>query len=312
MRSLIAQSPIDHVVVFLQENRSFDHYFGAFPGADGFPSVVRMPDGHGGFVSPFHIDAPCSHDPDHSWEGTNHKIHGGKLDGFVAYDGPWTMGHYGKEEIPGYWALAQRFTLCDRWFCSMLGQTNPNRLYMLSGQSGGQVDNGAIGGQLNGTFDWPCLADSLEAKGISWATYGVPPGNAPQDTFENYNLLTDFKSVQTNPVMLAKTSHTVADFEVACRTGTLPAVSWVVPENNVSEHPLAPLPFGVVFGTAVINAVMSSPLWPRTLLIFTYDEAGGYYDHVPPPRVDKYGLGQRVPAVIVSPWAKRGYISHRV
>jgi LPXTG-motif cell wall-anchored protein len=92
----------------------------------------------------------------------------------------------------------------------------------------------------------------------------------------------------------------------------LPAVSWVVPENFVSEHPLYPQPWGVAYSIAVIKAVMNSPAWPRTLLIFSYDEAGGYYDHVAPPTVDRYGLGQRVPTVIVSPWAKRGYISHRV
>jgi phospholipase C len=312
VRSLIAASPIDHVVVVMQENRSFDHYFGAFPGADGFPASVKMPDGHGGFVAPFHIDQPCTFDPDHSWVGTHNKVRGGRNDGFVAYDGPWTMGYYGQADVPGYWELARRFTLCDRWFCSLLGPTNPNRLYLLSSQSGGQVGNGNDTGVVNGVFDWQNMADLLEAKGVPWATYGVPPGNVPQVTLENYNLLIDFKSVLNNPSMLAKTSHTIAEFEVACQTGTLPAVSWVLPENFVSEHPLYPRTWGVAFGTAVINAVMQSPAWPRTLLIFTYDEGGGYYDHVAPPRVDNFGLGQRVPAIIVSPWAKRGYISHRV
>src|ERR1700741_708079 len=120
VRSLIAASPIDPVVVLVQENRSFDHYFGAFPGADGFPAVVRVPDGHGGFVEPFRIETPCSTDPDHSWEGTHNKVRGGRMDGFVAYDGPWTMGYHPQEDVPGHWELARRFTLCDRFFCSLL------------------------------------------------------------------------------------------------------------------------------------------------------------------------------------------------
>ena len=247
--------------------------------------------------------------PDHSWEGTNAKIRGGRNDGFVAYDGPWTMGYYDEADIPGYWQLARRFTLCDRWFCSIPSQTNPNRLYLLSNQSGGLLDNAAA---VNGVFDWPNMADLLEAKGVPWATYGVPPGNVPQITLENYNLLADFRSVHTNPAMLAKTMHTIADFEVACRTGNLPAVSWVLPENFVSEHPLYPLDWGTAFADAVINAVIAQPHVGGTMLILTYDEGGGYYDHVAPPRVDKYGLGQRVPATIISPWAKRGHVSHRV
>jgi phospholipase C len=194
----------------------------------------------------------------------------------------------------------------------MLGPTNPNRLYLLSGQSGEQVDNGNSSGVVNGIFDWPNMADLLEAKGIPWATYGVPPGNVPQVTLENYNLLADFKSVQANPAMLAKTSRTIAEFEAACLTGTLPAVSWVIPENFVSEHPLYPQPWGVAYTMAVVNAVMSSPAWARTMLVLTYDEGGGYYDHVAPPAVDKFGLGMRVPSIIISPWAKRGYVSHRV
>ena len=314
IRTLAAASPIDHVVILVQENRSFDHYFGAFPNADGFPSVVRVPDGHGGFVSPFHIDAACTHDPDHTWNGTHNKVRGGRMDGFVAYDGPWTMGYLTEADIPGHWALARRFTLCDRWFCSMLGPTNPNRLYLLSSQSGGQVANGdpATGGAFNGVFDWPNMADLLEAKGIPWATYGVPPGNLPQVTEENYNLLADFASVRADPAMLAKTSRTIAEFELDCITGSLPAVSWITPQNFVSEHPGYPQPWGVAFTLAVVNAVMHSPAWPRTLLVLTYDEAGGLYDHAAPPRVDGYGLGMRVPSIIISPWARRGYVSHRV
>jgi phospholipase C len=306
--ALAAGSPIDHVVILCQENRSFDHYFGLFPDADGFPDGVRMPDGKGGYVRPFPITAACSADPDHTWEGTHVKMHDGRLDRFVSHDGPHTMGYYREADIPGFWQLARRFTLCDRWFCSQLGPTVPNRLYLFSSQSNGIKENPSPG--LD--YDWPTMADRLEDKGIPWAVYTFPGGNASEAVVgEDYDSLAFFSTIRAKPLMWQKTLRTIQEFDAACRLGTLPAVSWVCPENFVSEHPLFPQPWGVAFNLAVVNAVMNSPLWKRTMLIVTYDEAGGYYDHVVPPTVDAEGLGQRVPAMIISPWAKRGFISHR-
>ncbi|MGI8663411.1 MAG: phospholipase C [Acidimicrobiales bacterium] len=303
-----ASSPIDHVVILCQENRSFDHYFGGFPEADGFPTGIALPDGKGGTVAPFRITDACSADPDHSWEGTHAKLHDGAMDGFVADDGPWTMGYYGEADIPGYWQLARRFTLCDRWFCSVLGPTVPNRLFLFSSQAGGHIDNPAPG--LD--YDWPTMADRLEDKGIPWAVYTFPGGNLGETAAgEDYDSLAFFSTIRAKPLMWAKTLKTIVEFELACQSDALPAVSWICPENFVSEHPLFPQPWGVGFSLAVINAVMRSPAWSRTMLILTYDEAGGYYDHVVPPSVDGYGLGQRVPSLIISPWAKRGFVSHR-
>jgi phospholipase C len=305
----VAGSPIDHVVVVMQENRSFDHYFGAFPDADGIPAGTAVPDGEGGTVRPFRLPGACSIDPNHSFADMHAKWHGGRNDGFVAYDGPWAMGIYAEPDIPGYWALARRFRLCDAWFSSVLGPTVPNRLHLWTSQSGGFRDNP---GPTVFSFDWETVVDRLDTRNVPWAVYGVPPGNLPLEVAtEDYNSLSFFPHLRRDPVSLARLAQPISQYFVDCATGRLPAVSWIVPETTVSEHPPAPVDFGVALVTAVLRATFASPLWPRTMVLFTYDEAGGFYDHAPPPQVDALGLGFRVPTIVISPWSRPG-VSHRV
>jgi hypothetical protein len=162
------------------------------------------------------------------------------------------------------------------------------------------------------SFDWETVVDRLDARQVPWGVYGVPPGNLPLEVAtEDYNSLAFFTHLRRNPVSLARLSQPITQYFVDCALGTLPAVSWVVPETSISEHPPGPIDFGVAFVTAVLRATFASPLWPRTMVVFTYDEAGGLYDHAPPPQVDRLGLGFRVPTIVISPWARRG-VSHRV
>ncbi|HEY4376078.1 MAG TPA: alkaline phosphatase family protein [Acidimicrobiales bacterium] len=325
---------IDHVVILMQENRSFDHYFGARPNVRGFGDP-KMPEAAvgprspwaqpfsgspAGFLLPWHLDTitgqECIADPDHSWLGQHTALAGGKVDGFANFQGARALGYYERADLPYYWKLADEFTLCDHQFCSVLGPTNPNRYVAMTGtvdpaaRAGGpKIDN-----DTSTPLDWPTYPERLEAQGISWRIYHEA------DDFDD-NSVKYFKNFMglptTSPLYDAAIRNRGRDaFAQDAAAGNLPQVTWIVAPQAQSEHPLWPPAMGEDFTARQLSAVMgNAKLWAKTVFIITYDENGGFFDHVAPPvpepgTKDEFvqgqpiGLGFRVPTLVVSPWSR--------
>ena len=318
---------VEHIVIYMQENRSFDHYLGLLGRGDGLrlnhkglPKNTN-PDLEGNPVSMFHIDSTCDTHPgaSQSWNDSHISFNGGVMDGFVrAADGATgSMGYYDGDDIPFYYGLARTFPLCDRWFCSVLGQTFPNRRYLQAATSVGIVS----------TDIQEVLATPVAPNGVIWERL-----NAHGITWNDYAI--DISDILLFPTFAkANTSHIKRfnDFLTDCAAGTLPQVSIISPgDTTYTEEPPADIQNGEAYSSSIINAVMNSPVWPNTVMFFMYDEHGGYYDHVPPPSAiapdtieprihvppdqpgafDRYGV--RVPAYVISPFAKKHYVSHVV
>ncbi|HEY6270845.1 MAG TPA: alkaline phosphatase family protein [Terriglobales bacterium] len=330
---------INHIIWIIQENHTFDNYFGTFPGADGLPPSSCLPKlpGSTPCVEPFHMPpAMPSCDLKHNW-GTAHAAYdNGRMDGFVWAEGSaYTLGYYDDRDIPNYWNYARHFTLCDRFFSSMNGPSFPNHAYTVAAQAGGLLGNASTLEQLEDELDDPdgfsfaSMVDLLAQARISWKYYietGPPPADGQEATradhylwypdpkqFTLWNPLPGFKTVRENPAIMA---HLVgqAEYFADLRQGTLPQVSWLIPRFNDSEHPpgwMAPVSQGMWYVTKLINALMDSPYWKDSVVFLTWDDYGGFYDHVPPPVVDAFGYGPRVPTLVISPFAKPGYISHQ-
>lgn len=298
---------IEHIIFLIQENHSFDNYFGTYPGADGIPAGTKMPlyPGGPGVISPFHLAFRLTHDLDHSWETAHAAYNGGKMDGFIAAEhSADTMGYYDGRELPNYWAYAGKFTLCDQFFSSLMGPSLPNHLYTVAGQSGGDVRNRIL--PPAGGYGFKTMAELLERSRISWKYYD---GRPTPHLFWLWNPLPGFKTFRNNRRLM---DHLVMNTEYFkdLRQGTLPAVAWIVPNVWESEHPPANIQLGMGYTTALVNALMKSRYWRSTLLVITWDDYGGFFDHVPPPQVDRYGYGLRVPTILISPYARAGYIDH--
>jgi phospholipase C len=295
--------PIDHIVIACQENRTFDTYFGYYPraGSFGVPPGYTQPDGKGGTVTPHHFSAHVSGDPSHTWQSVHGELAGGKMNGFYTTDGKTALGYYNSSDLPYYAALADHFTLCGHYFGSVLGPTVPNRLALWAGTSGGvTVDT------LNeGSLDYSTIVDLLDAAHITWKCYNLGLGYGSFDDLEHFNPLVFFKRWQND----ARLHFDEDDYYADLKAGKLPQVSFLITESLISEHP----PFDIKTGQhamgKVINALIASSLWQRSALFLTYDEGGGFFDHVAPPQLDAYGLGFRVPTFVISPYARRGYIS---
>ncbi|MBV9607356.1 MAG: hypothetical protein JO027_19740 [Solirubrobacterales bacterium] len=355
---------IEHVVILIQENRSFDHYFGSYRGVRGFadPNVMKLSDGSGlsifaqpgypgGFdgdhLYPFHLDSynngECTNDIDHSWGPQHAYWDAGKLDGFVtgheaadgAANGPLALGYYTRRDLSFYYALADAFTLCDNYYCSVIGPTDPNRCYAMSawldpaGTQGGPIlSTSSTRVERYATLSWTTMPEQLQARGISWKVYGSADGNYGD------NVLPYFKQYWSNPTLAANalTPSFPGTFQADVAAGTLPQVSWVLAPLIASEHPPAPEIYGEVVAAQVLNTLVSNPaVWAKTALFITYDENGGFFDHVPPPvapagtageyltvnplpsdasgTAGPIGLGFRVPMLIVSPFARGGFVS---
>jgi phospholipase C len=293
---------IDHIIFLIQENHSFDNYFGTYPHAAGFPRGWRVPAHPGGppAVAPFHFTFALPHDLGHTWEIAHAAMNGGNMDGFIqAERSVDTVGYYDRSDLPNYWSYADHFALCDRFFSSLAGPSLPNHLYTVAAQSGGLLNNQHE--PPPGGFSFPTMAELLGKARISWKYYegGVP------EQFDLWNPLPGFKSFMHDP---AHRAHLVANTQYFhdLREGTLPAVSWIVPNLEESEHPPADLQLGMWYVTHFVNALMKSPYWASTVLVITWDDYGGFYDHAAPPQLDRYGYGPRVPALIISPYARRG------
>ena len=274
-----AETPLGHVVLLMRENRSFDHYFGRYPGADGLPA--------GAPVTTATLD--CVADPPHDEEAARSAAATG------TFPAPARLV-FSERDVPLAWALARRFTLCDRYFASVLGPTFVNRLFSVAASPGGFTDNPS---RIDPTLlPRPNLIDRLDAAGVDWACYLAHVPDA------RYNPVAYYPERESDP----RASRTFSEFLSDAATGRLPAVSWVVPEDPLTEHPATPPQWGQRFAALAVQALAKSPVWRDSALVLNYDESGGFYDHVAPPG----GAGYRVPCTVVSPFARPGHVSHAV
>jgi phospholipase C len=306
------RGPIRHLVVSCQENRSFDHYYGYAPQvqARGFgpPPGYTQPDAAGVGHAPFELTAVRSSDPPHSWNAVHEQWDGGRMDGFYRStqartgNGNISMPYYTARELPFYYSLFDNSALCANYFCSLLGPTWPNRFYLMSGTSGGITTNGLWGYGIFDSAKWPIILDLLDEAEVSWKIYYI--GFDGVEVGDTDNVAVFWSRWAHDP----RTTASLDDYLADCRNGTLPNVSWIIPSFSMKfdEHPDADVTVGMGFQQQVINALRTSPNWHQSALFLTYDEHGGFFDHVPPPQVDAYGLGVRVPLWVVSPHAKRG------
>jgi phospholipase C len=357
---------IQHIVVIMQENRSFDTYFGTYPGADGIPMqngvpTVCSPDPlTKQCIKPYHDGADVNAGGPHAAASAVTDIAGGKMDGFVAAfrqgskacrgkspdtpgcstgKTPDVMGWHDAREIPNYWAYAQNFVLQDKMFEPNSSWSLPAHLFMVSAWSADCTQPGnpasctnALDGPKGGLraanmkkldYAWTDLTYLMHKANVSWAYY-LSEGNEPDCADDAmlcqprpqarnvpgiWNPLPAFDTVKQDGQL--ENIQTVDKFLSAAKSGTLPAVSWVVPENKVSEHPPAKVSDGQTYVTSLINAVMQGPDWSSTAIFLAWDDWGGFYDHVVPPTVDQNGYGLRVPGLVISPYAKKGYIDHQ-
>ena len=303
------ETPIRHVIVACQENRSFDHYLGYAPQvqAAGFgpPPGYGQPNGPRGLVTPHRLTALSTHDLPHDWASVHGQWDRGAMDGFATHSGPAAMGYYTEAELPFYYGLFDDSALCVNYFSSVLGPTQPNRFYLMSGTSGGITTDGHGG---FGMFDHPMILDLLDAAGVTWEVYNVSRESVPRRNPEN---------VAPFWTAFARDERTRAsrnDFLDDLHTERLPSVSFVVSSEagGWDEHPPASVRLGMNVQEELVSALRQSSAWDSAAYILTYDEHGGFFDHVRPPEVDAFGLGVRVPAWIISPWAKPGHLEPAV
>jgi phospholipase C len=366
---------IKHVIVIMQENRSFDSYFGTYPGADGIPMkngtpTACVPTGNGGACQrpqPDHADVNGG--GPHAQPNASADIDGGKMDGFVeqasrAKKGcadptdpacsnsktPDVMGYHTQSDIPNYWAYAKNFVLQDHMFEPNASWSLPAHLFMVSEWSAHctQHDNPSScknaldrpglppgfgkkahqqpqqGHRKRPIYAWTDLTYLLHKQNVSWGYY-VVPGTEPDCA--NAAALTCAPVAQSartpgiwNPLPYFDTVkddgqlgdvQPVDGYYAAAKAGSLPSVSWVVPSGAESEHPPGPVSFGQSYVTSLINAAMSGPEWNSTAIFLAWDDWGGFYDHVNPPSVDENGYGLRVPGMVISPYARQGYVDHQ-
>ncbi len=364
---------IKHVIIVMQENRSFDSYFGTYPGADGIPMsngtpTACLPNPTGGCLRPYHDTMDVNGGGPHAKRDAVADVDGSKMDGFVkerhaalpgcsdpqnpacaASGTPDVMGYHTGAEIPNYWTYARDFVLDDHMFEPVKSWSLPDHLYLVSAWSAkchhaspmSCVNN--IGGPYLGTrfnravhaeltagqtsidLAWTDITWLMYEHHVSWAYYvqkGYQPDCAddaaetcapvPQNatTPGIWNPLPLFTDVQHDNQL--GNIKDLSQYFAAAKAGTLPAVSWITPSQPDSEHPPASVHQGQAYVTSVINAAMQSPDWSSTAIFLAWDDWGGFYDHVVPPQVDQNGYGLRVPSIVISPYAKHGYIDHQI
>jgi phospholipase C len=364
---------IEHVVFLMKENRSFDHYFGTYRGVRGFDDhpagdlgvfAQRWPGGRDRTLLPFHLDSSsamgeCTTDLDHSWRGEHLSRGPGDNSAFVAthvqaeFEGPengvLTMGYYTRRDLPFYYALADAFTLCDNYHCSVLGPTHPNRLMSLSGtidpagSAGGPVLETNSSPEAVYSVHWDTMPEVLEDAGVSWKVY-TPTGEIYAPTFVaqhgmgTTDAILPYFSQYKNPTSALYQKAFLPlypdDFVADIASGSLPAVSWLLPPAGYDEHPSSPPALGEYFTNQVLLALVSNPeVWSKTVLFHMYDENDGFFDHVAPPVAPKgtageylagtlpseahgvrgpVGLGFRVPMLVLSPFARGGHVASQV
>jgi phospholipase C len=320
-------TPIKHFIFLMQENHSFDNYFGTYPGANGIPPGTCIPvdpfnDPDGECIEPFRIgdtDVQLD-DPDHSLETNNVQYNEGKLDGFVYalnqrnQDGRLAMGYYDDRELPYHWNIADEYVLFDNYFSSAGGGSYINHMYWVSGDPG-EVGRGE--NQQEVLSEVVTIFDRLQENGISWKFY--IQNYEPDLTYRTLHLYPGNRASQViwAPVLYMDrfiddpelNQHIVNldEYYTDLVDGTLPAVAFIAP-SGPSEHPPSSLKSGQRFIKTLIQSLMQSQYWESSAFMWSYDDWGGWYDHVSPPQVDEFGYGFRVPALLVSAYAKQGYI----
>jgi phospholipase C len=327
-------TPIEHVIVIVKENHTFDNYFGSFPGAEGTNVAMTST----GMVQvaepPTQLTRDLCHEHQCALDGWNHGAmnHWDLADTRNQKDN-LAYAQYTESDIPNYWALAKDYVLGDHFFAAMMGPSFPGHMFALAAQSGWALgnpsqttpwgcddnmgttipvlDNGSCTvKQVFPCFKFPTVADLLPSRNLTWKFYGT---KLPPVIGETWSMFDGVDQVR-NTSMWGDHIVDESQFDSDAMAGTLPNVVWLVPQDTNSEHP----PFNICSGEnwtiGHINAVMSSPEWAHTAILFTYDDFGGWYDHVPPPRQygcddnTPYGLGFRLPLIVVSPYAKKGYV----
>ena len=361
---------IKHVIIIMQENRSYDSYFGTYPGGDGIPMrhgvpTVCVPNPAGGCDRPYHDTADVNGGGPHGVVNAIGDINNGKMNGFIrqrdaakascripddpACNGasgvPDVMGYHTAAELPNYWTYAKNYVLQDHMFEPVKSWSLPEHMYLVSGWSarcknrspmscvndivgpygvntfGEAVHKELSTGKTSIDLAWTDITWLLYAKHVSWAYYvqsGSQP-DCPNDQAETcvtvrqsastpgiWNPLPLFGDVQTDHQL--HNIQPLGNFLQAASAGSLPAVSWVVPSGPDSDHPPASVHRGQAYVTALINAIMKSPDWKSSAIFLAWDDWGGFYDHVIPPAVDENGYGLRVPSLVISPYAKKGFI----
>lgn len=356
VQKLIAQPPkragtlkdIKHVVLLMQENRSFDHYFGTLSGVRGFgdpnaltlstgKSVFHQPDAANpnGYLLPFHLDSFSTNaqklpSTSHAWKVQHQAWNGGRMDQWLpahraadGADGPYTMGYFKREDIPFHYALAEAFTICDAYHCSVMGPTWPNRLYWMTGT----IDADALaGGPVISNkkppegFRWTTYAERLEAAGIPWRVYQYGEmGKRAHNLFRTFPRFMD--AAATSPLWMKGMPDTDEElFAHDVLHDRLPTVSWMFPAAEANEHPNNMPAAGADFIARRLNELAANPdVWAKTVFILNYDENDGLFDHVPPPVPPEgtpgeyvnglpIGGGFRVPCILISPWTVGGWV----
>jgi phospholipase C len=362
---------VKHIVILMQENRSFDHYFGTLSGVRGFSDPAALKHANGkpifdqygyqpgtgvdasGYLQPFNLrnDPPSENGSDtndiaHDWVTQHHSWNGGAMDSFVkahlnadgAANGPVTMGYFTRSELSFYYALADAFTICDGYHCSVLGPTDPNRLMTFSasidpaGVAGGPVITTASDRlAMTGTLNWKTMPEALLEAEVSWKVYNDPTGILGLGVLSYFKNYTDpFSRTGIELIARGLTPSYPGDFRSDVAKGKLPSVSWIVPPLAECEHPAAPPEWGEYLVQQILNILVSHPdVWAQTVFIVDYDENGGFFDHVPPASAPArtageyltvsplpssaggiagpIGLGFRTPCLVVSPFSAGGY-----
>jgi phospholipase C len=356
VRRLMAQTPnrsgsfkdIRHIVLLMQENRSFDHYFGTLSGVRGFsdPNPLILPSGKDvfhqpdaqnptGYLLPFHLDTFSTNaqklpSTSHAWRVQHQAWNNGKMDQWLpahrtadGAHGPYTMGYFKRRDIPFHYALAEAFTICDAYHSSVMGPTWPNRLYYLTGM----IDPDAIGGgpvvrnkmPADG-FRWKSYPERLEEAGVPWQIYQY--GAAGKRDHNMFKYFERFRNVQAGSSLALRgmPDSDETRFAEDVRNDRLPAVSWIYPSAEANEHPKNMPAAGANFIANRLNELAANPeVWAKTAFILNYDENDGLFDHVPPPVPPAgtpgefvngvpIGAGFRVPCIIISPWTVGGWV----
>ncbi|HEX9013143.1 MAG TPA: alkaline phosphatase family protein [Anaerolineaceae bacterium] len=320
-----AKTPIQHFIVIMQENHTFDNYFGTYPGADGIPAGTKMPidpaNPAAGSVEPFHIGSYPIEDLSHSATTFSAQWDQGKMDGFVStlnnlkQDGKLSMGYYNGDDLPFYWNLADQYVLFDRFFSSARDGSFANHMYWVAAQPPKAPD----AKQSSGLYDnMVTIFDRLQAQGISWKFY-----------VQNYDRNITYRNLMNAgnresqiiwvPVLnidrfiddptLNQHIVDLSEYYTDLKNGTLPQVAYITP-SGASEHPPGSINTGQRFVKTLIQELMRSQYWSHSAFMLLYDDWGGWYDHVTPPQVDANGYGLRVPGILVSAYARKGYIDH--
>jgi phospholipase C len=379
--------PIEHIIVIVQENHSFDNYFGTYPGANGIPVGTMLPEVPGGplILAPFLATTTTPPDMCHSWVGAAVSYDNGRMDGFywaaysvsAAYYGKgiatpqpyavqivktttttattsgntetlspngftddedalapnvgsqnealaieqaaassspptqpsWAINaisYYDGTIIPNYWNYAQHYTLCDNFFSSLRGPSQPNHLYVVAAQSGGLAKNYPRNQGYTCYYFFSEIMDELLSAGVTWKYY---TGETNPQTETLWNPLPGFSQITNNPNQLKKLVS-ASQFYTDLQNVTLPQVCWLIPAGKASEHPPNDVAVGMNYVTGLVNAVMKSQYWKDCAIIITWDDYGGFYDHVRPTQTDEYGFGFRVPCLVISPYSLGNTVVH--